>query len=69
MLKNRHSIFSELLEGTRNVLVLYPSDDYHHPQKGEFNEDIKNLRSDFREVGEDMRLVLRKYESTNYCRR
>ena len=67
--KNRHNIFMELLAGAENVLVINPSDDYKHPRKGEFKEDMKNLDSDFREVGADMRLVMRKYGSTNYCRR
>jgi len=60
-------MLKELLVGAANVLVIYPSDAYHTPRKGEFKEDMNNLRSDFREVGETMQIVMRKYESTDYC--
>lgn len=66
--KNRHGLFFELLAGAAGVLVLYPSDNYYRPQKGEFKEDMRNLCSDFQEVGDDMRVIMREYESSDYCR-
>jgi len=49
------------LEGARQVLVLSPPVNYIRPARGDFAQDVKNLRGDFEQVASDMRKGVAKY--------
>ncbi|MBX7229624.1 MAG: hypothetical protein K1X48_08480 [Burkholderiaceae bacterium] len=55
------SWFRKILEGARQVLVLSPPVNYIRPARGDFAQDVKNLRGDFEQVASDMRKGVAKY--------
>jgi hypothetical protein len=49
-----------ILDGMRQVLVLWPEADYVLPSRGDFRKDNGNLRSDAGRVAEGLRKNLKK---------
>jgi len=56
-----------ILDGMRQVLVLWPESDYVRPSRGDFRKDNSNLRSDVGRVAEGLRknIKKRKYGETH----
>jgi len=50
-----------LIEGARQVLVLFPADGYVQPSRSDFKKDIKTLRKDAHKVIADLSITTRKY--------
>lgn len=60
------SFLSNLIEGMRQVLVLYPDRTYIRPKRGDFQKDYDNLRSDAGRVARDLREGVAKYGEADY---
>lgn len=54
-------LLKNLLDGARQVLVLYPDGDYNRPRRGDFSGDLKALRDDANRVGNDLKTTVGRY--------
>jgi hypothetical protein len=48
------------INGIGQALVLVPEAEYEIPSRGEFSKDHEALRGDFRKVGRDMTVTVKK---------
>lgn len=55
-----------ILDGIRQVLVLWPEREYIFPSRGDFYKDNNSLRSDSNVVAKNIRRGLKQYGETDY---
>lgn len=49
-----------LLDGARQVLVMWPESDYVRPSRGDFGKDSDNLRADVQRIARGLRDNVKK---------
>jgi hypothetical protein len=54
-------LLKNILEGARNILVIWPETEYIRPDKHSFQRDNKALRSDSKRVIRDMNRTIKKH--------
>lgn len=66
-MKSGKSILKNILDGMANALVICPDRDYIRPDKRGFSRDAANLRSDFKNVANDLRKTTLNYGENYHC--
>ena len=55
------AIWKNIIDGARQVMILFPDADYIRPKRGDAAADLDNLRKSVRSVSNDFSKKVQKY--------